>query len=126
MIAAFIAVAVSGPVNLLSRRMKRGFAIAIVYTALVMIPIGLGALLIPSLVGQIENLGKNVPQYAQDVTDFVNKNQTLNNLNDKYDITGKLQDEANKLPSKIGDAAGVLAATSASASSTRFSPRSRS
>ena len=30
-IAAFIAVAVSGPVNLLQRHMKRGLAVAIVY-----------------------------------------------------------------------------------------------
>ncbi len=107
-IAAFIAVAVSGPVNLLQRRMKRGFAVAIVYAALVLIPIGLGALIIPSLVGQIENLGDNVPEYAQDVTDFVNENNTLNDLNEKYDFTSELQSLADDLPSKIGDAAGVL------------------
>ena len=57
-IAAFLAVAMSGPVNLLARHMRRGLAIAIAYIALVMIPIGLGALLIPSLVGQIENLAR--------------------------------------------------------------------
>ena len=107
-IAAFIAIAVSGPVNLLQRHMKRGLAVALVYSALVLIPIGLGALFIPSLVGQIENFGENVPQYAQDVTDFVNNNQTLNDLNDKYDFTGELQSLADDLPSKIGDAAGVL------------------
>jgi predicted PurR-regulated permease PerM len=107
-IAAFIAVAVSGPVNVLSRRMKRGLAIAIVYLTLVLIPIGLGALLIPSFVGQAEDLAGNAPQYAQDVTDFVNKNDTLRNLNQDYDITTKLQEEAQKLPSKIGDAAGTL------------------
>ena len=33
-IAAFIAVAVSGPVNVLSRHMRRGFAIAVVYITL--------------------------------------------------------------------------------------------
>ncbi len=107
-VAAFIAVAMSGPVNLLARHMRRGLAIAIAYSALVMIPIGLGALLIPSLVGQIENLGENVPEYAQDVTDFVNENQTLNDLNDKYDFTSELQSLADDLPSKIGDAAGLL------------------
>jgi predicted PurR-regulated permease PerM len=107
-IAAFIAVAVSGPVNVLSRRMKRGFAIALVYITLLLIPIALGALLIPSLVNQAEDLARNAPQYAQDVTDFVNENETLRNLNEDYDITTKLQDEAEKLPSKIGDAAGTL------------------
>jgi predicted PurR-regulated permease PerM len=107
-IAAFIAVAMSGPVNLLHRHMKRGLAIAIAYLCLVMIPIGLGALLIPSLVGQIEELAGNVPQYAQDVTEFVQENETLNDLNDKYDFTSELQSIADDLPSKIGDAAGVL------------------
>jgi predicted PurR-regulated permease PerM len=107
-IAAFIAIAMSGPVNLLERHMKRGLAIGLAYAALVMIPIAIGALLIPSMVGQIENLAENVPQYAQDVTDFVQNNDTLNNLNDKFDFTSGIQNAANDLPSKIGDAAGVL------------------
>ena len=107
-IAVFVAIAVSGPVNVLSRHMRRGFAIAVVYVTLLLIPIGLGALLIPSLVNQGEDLANNAPEYAQDVTDFVNENETLRNLNDDYDITTKLQDEAEKLPSKIGDAAGTL------------------
>jgi len=107
-IAAFIAVAMSGPVNLLTRHMKRGLAVTVAYLALIMIPIGLGALLIPSLVGQIEDLADNIPQYTQDVTDFVNENQTLNDLNDKYDFTSELQNLADDAPSKIGDAAGVL------------------
>ena len=47
-IAAFIAIAVSGPVNLLSQHMRRGLAIAIVYLALILIPIGVGALIIPA------------------------------------------------------------------------------
>ena len=107
-IAAFIAVAVSGPVSVLSRHMRRGLAIAVVYLILVLIPIGLGAMLIPSLVTQGEDLANNAPEYAQDVTDFVNRNETLRNLNDDYDITSKIQEEAEKLPSKLGDAAGTL------------------
>ena len=107
-IAAFIAIAVSGPVNVLSRHMRRGFAIAVVYITLLLIPIGIGALIVPSLVNQAEDLADNAPEYAQDVTDFVNDNETLSNLNDKYDITSKLQDEAEKLPDKIPDAAGTL------------------
>jgi predicted PurR-regulated permease PerM len=107
-IAAFIAVAMSGPVNLLHRRMKRGLAIALAYLALIMIPIALGALIIPSLVDQIENFADNVPEYAQDVTEFVQENETLQNLNEKYNITSEIESAANDLPSKIGDAAGIL------------------
>lgn len=107
-IAAFIAVAAAGPVNVLQRRMKRGIAIAIVYIVLALIPIGLGALLIPPLVGQVEDLADNAPEYVQDIEDWVQGNETLNNLNEDYDITGKLEQEAQKLPEKIPDAAGVL------------------
>jgi predicted PurR-regulated permease PerM len=107
-IAAFIAVALSGPVNVLQRRMRRGFAIALVYLALILIPIGFGALLIPSLVEQIEELAGNVPEYAQDVEDFVQDNETLRDLNERYNFTSEIQSAADDLPSRIGDAAGVL------------------
>jgi predicted PurR-regulated permease PerM len=107
-IAAFIAIAVSGPVNVLSRHMRRGFAIALVYVTLLLIPIGIGALIVPSLVNQGEDLADNAPEYAQDVTDFVNENDTLRNLNQDYNITGKIEEEAGKLPDKIPDAAGTL------------------
>jgi predicted PurR-regulated permease PerM len=108
-IAAFIAVAMSGPVNLLERWLhRRGPAIAIAYISLIMIPVGLGALLIPSLVNQIEDLAGNVPEYAQDVTEFVQDNETLSDLNEKYDFTSEIESAASDLPAKIGDAAGLL------------------
>jgi predicted PurR-regulated permease PerM len=107
-IAAFIAIAVSGPVNILSRHMRRGLAIAVVYLILVLIPIGIGALIVPSMVNQGEDLANNAPEYAEDVTTFVNENETLRNLNQDYNITGKIEEEAAKLPDKIPDAAGTL------------------
>ena len=107
-IAAFIAVAMTGPVNLLQRFIKRGLAIALAYLALIAIPIALGVLLVPDLVGQAEDLAANVPAYAKDVTDFVNNNETLNNLNEKYDFTSEIESAAGELPSRIGDAANIL------------------
>ncbi len=108
LIATFLAIALSGPVNLLHRRMRRGFAIAIVYLGLLMIPIGIGALIVPPIVNGAEDLAQDAPAYAQDVTKFVNENERLQKLNDDYDITSKLQEEAAKLPEKLGDAAGIL------------------
>ena len=62
-IAAFIAIAAAGPVNLLQRYVKRGFAIAIVYTVIViLIPIGLSALLVPPIVGEVEEPGEQRPR----------------------------------------------------------------
>jgi predicted PurR-regulated permease PerM len=107
-IAAFLAIALAGPVNFFQRYMKRGLAIALVYLGLLAIPIGLGAVLIPPIVNQVSDVATNAPEYVQDVEDYVHKNKTLNDLNEKYDITQKLSDEADKLPSKAGDAAKVL------------------
>jgi predicted PurR-regulated permease PerM len=107
-IAAFLAIAVAGPVNFFQRYMKRGLAIALTYLCVLAIPIGLGAVLIPPIVNQVSDVATNAPNYVNDVEDYVQKNKTLNDLNEKYDITQKLSDEAEKLPSKAGDAAKVL------------------
>jgi predicted PurR-regulated permease PerM len=107
-IAGFLAVAVSGPVNFLARYMRRGFAIAIVYVSLILIPFALGALLIPPLVEQGNNLVNNLPEYVQDIQDFVQKNDRLRQLEEDYNITAELQKQASTLPGRVGDAAGIL------------------
>jgi predicted PurR-regulated permease PerM len=106
--AAFIAIALSGPVNRLNRHMRRGFAITLVYLGVILVPIGLTALVVPPLVTQGTNLAGDLPQYANDVQDFVNKNERLRKLDQKYDITGELNKQAASLPAKVGDAAKVL------------------
>ncbi len=107
-VAIFLAVALSPPVNYLSRSMRRGFAIAITYLGLLLIPILLIALIVPPLINEANDFATNVPRYADDVTEYVQKNGTLRNLNEDYDITTKLEKEAQKLPSKLGGAAGTL------------------
>jgi predicted PurR-regulated permease PerM len=108
-VAGFLAVAMSGPVNLLHRHMRRGLAIAIAYLVLFMIPVALGAILVPSIVRAVNDLADNVPTYVNDLQDYVNKNEKLKKINDDYEITTKLKEQANKLPSKLGGAAGTLA-----------------
>ena len=108
LIATFLAIALSGPVNWLGQWMKRGFAITIVYFALLLVPIGIAALIVPPLVTQGNNLIQNLPEYAQDVQDFAQRNERLRSLEEDYNITEKLQAEAEKLPGRIGDAANVL------------------
>ena len=106
-IAAFLAVALAGPVNFFQRYMKRGLAIALVYLGLLAIPIGLGAVLVPPIVNQVSDVATNAPHYVTDIEDYVQKNKTLNDLNDKYHITTLLTQEASQLPAKLGDAAGA-------------------
>jgi predicted PurR-regulated permease PerM len=108
LIATFLAIALSGPVNWLERRLRRGFAIAIVYVGLLLIPLTFAALIVPPFVREGNRLADHAPRYARDVTDYVQKNKRLRKLNNDYDITQKLQDEAGKLPGKLGGAAGTL------------------
>jgi predicted PurR-regulated permease PerM len=108
LIATFLAVALSGPVNVLNQWMRRGFAITIVYIGLLLIPIGIGALVVPPLVTQGNNLIQNLPQYAQDAQDFAHKNPRLRKIEQDYNITEKLQQQAAKLPARVGDAANIL------------------
>ena len=107
-IAGFIAIALSGPITFLQRWMKRGLAVAAVYVALILTPFVLIGLLVPPIVTQGNNLVQNLPDYAQQMTDFVNNNDQLRKLQKDYDITGQLEDQAKKLPAKLGDAAGLL------------------
>jgi predicted PurR-regulated permease PerM len=108
LIAAFLAVALSPPVNVLSRHMRRGFAITIVYLGLLAVPIALIALIVPPLITEANDFAKKVPSYARDVSDYVEDNKTLRELNKDYDITDKLEEEAGKLPNRLGGAAGTL------------------
>ena len=106
--AVFLATALSPPVNYLARSMKRGFAIAITYLGLLLVPILLISLIVPPLISEANNFADHVPQYADDVTKYVQDNETLRNLNEDYDITSKLEEEAGKLPNRLGGAAGTL------------------
>ena len=108
LVATFLAVALSGPVNYLDARMRRGFAIALVYLAMLAVPFALGALIVPPLVTEGNKLAENAPQYARDLTNFVNENDQLRQINEDYDVTQKLQEEAAKLPGKLGGAATTL------------------
>ena len=108
-IATFLAVAASGPVNLLSRRVPRGAAIAIVYLGIVLVPIAIGAILIPPAVEQGVKLAKNLPGYVDDLNNTIQDNEQLKELNEKYDLTEKLDNVADDLISELGNAPSALA-----------------
>jgi predicted PurR-regulated permease PerM len=107
-LAGFIAVALSGPVNLLSRWMRRGFAIALAYLGVILIPVAIALIFVPPLVREGSNLVDKLPQYATDVRTYLDKSKTFRKLQQDYQIGTKLQDEANKLPQKAGGAAKTL------------------
>jgi predicted PurR-regulated permease PerM len=92
LIATFLAIALSGPVNWLGQWMKRGFAITLVYLGLLAIPIGIASMIVPPLVTQTNNLIQDLPRYAQEAQDFVEGDKRLRSIEEDYNITGKLQE----------------------------------
>jgi predicted PurR-regulated permease PerM len=109
LLAAFIAVAASGPVNRLNRRMPRGVAIALVYAGIILTPLVIGAILIPPLVEAGSNLVNDLPGYAQDLEETFSENETLSEINQDYDLTSKLEALAEDAAGQLGNAAGTLA-----------------
>ena len=107
-IAGFLAIALAGPINFLGRFMRKGFAVALVYVLLILIPVVIAALLVPPIVEQVNLLIQNVPQYAADLSDFVQRNDRLRSLEENYNITAELQKQASTLPARAGDAASIL------------------
>ena len=89
--------------------MRRGFAITIVYFGLLLIPIGIGALIIPPLVTQGNNLIQNLPEYAQDVQDFAER-ATSACASSRPTTTSprSCRSRPRSCPARIGDAANVL------------------
>lgn len=108
-IATFIAISVSGPIGWLSQRMPRGAAIALVYLALTLVPLGIGAILIPPAVEAAASLVDEFPGYVSDFNETITDNETLQGLNEDFDLTGKLNDFADNAAASIDDAAAVIA-----------------
>lgn len=107
-IAMFIAVALSGPVNLMSRKLPRGLAILFAYLGLVLIPAGVIAIVVPPLVREGTNLANDVPSYVSDLQDWVNDNDRLKELDKEYSIVDRLRERAEELPTPLDDAASTL------------------
>jgi predicted PurR-regulated permease PerM len=119
-LAAFIAACASGPVNALSRHMRRGFATAIVYLLIVIVPALIMFILVRPVVEQTVDLLTNLPEYAQDLDEEVQSNEQLRELDEDYDLTGKIEELAQNLASKLDDAAAALVDVGAGVVSSLF------
>jgi predicted PurR-regulated permease PerM len=105
LIALFFAVAIAPAVNWLDRRsVPRWLAILIVYLGIAASIFGIGLLIVPPLVNGVEDLSGDLPGYVEDLRD----NETFRDYDDRYQITEKLTQQAEELPTKLGDAAGTL------------------
>ena len=107
-IAGFISVAVSGPIGRLEKRMPRGLAVLVVYLGVLLFPALVCLITIPPLVRAASDLIDQAPRYADEVQRYVQDNETLRQLDDDFDLVKQLQDQADQLPARVGDAASWL------------------
>lgn len=104
-IAVFLAVALGPAVDFFEREhVPRGAAILAVYLALLSSVVGIGLLVVPPIVEQVDALSRDIPGYLDDLR----RNDTFRQYDDKYGITRKLNEQADVLPSKLGAAVGAL------------------
>jgi predicted PurR-regulated permease PerM len=108
LIAMFLAIALSGPVNLLARRMRRGLAITVVYVTVLLVPVAIASLIVPPLVRQGVDFVNDLPRYSRDLQNEIQKNDRLRKINADLKVTDQIQEFADDAPGKIGEAAGVL------------------
>lgn len=94
-----------------SGRHLRALAILLVYVLIGLIIFGVGLVVVPPVVSQIDGLAQHIPGYLEDMR----KNDTFLRYDDKYEITQKLSEQASSLPSRLGDAAGALQAVTVGA-----------
>ncbi|MFP5361134.1 MAG: AI-2E family transporter [Thermoleophilia bacterium] len=116
-IAVFFAVALGPAVDFVSRgRLPRAAAILIVYVLIFCIFSGVLALIVPPVINGATDLARDVPGYV----DELRSNRAIREFDNKYDVTTKLREEAEKLPDKLGDAAGALQSIAAGAVNAAF------
>jgi predicted PurR-regulated permease PerM len=103
-IALFVAVALGPAVDIYDRVMPRWLAILGVYVTIALAVVGVGLLIVPPVVDEVNNFVDDVPGYVEDLKD----NDRIREYNDEYEIVDKLEEEAQKLPNRLGDAVGAL------------------
>jgi predicted PurR-regulated permease PerM len=110
--AIFLALALDPAVGLLQRvkvgghSLPRVLAILVVYAGFLAGLVLIVLHVLPPIVKDIEALAKKLPTYVADFEDWAENNQQFQELNEKYDLTQKLSEQASSLPSRLGDAAG--------------------
>src|SRR5690242_1433904 len=104
-IAGFLAIALGPPVDFFVRRgFRRPLAILTVYFLMFAVVVGVGLLVVPPIVTQVESFATHVPTYIRDLR----KSSTFRRYDNKYHITRSLEDQAKTLPKRLGEAAGAL------------------
>lgn len=112
-LAVFVAVALSAPVNILQARLRlpRALAILAVYLLLGLLLVLIGLLVVPPLVDEVRELLRAIPGYVREAKD----SGLVERWDREYGILPKLESAAGDLPSVAGTAFGELEAVTVGA-----------
>jgi predicted PurR-regulated permease PerM len=106
-LSLFLAVALGPAVDWFVRRgAPRALAVVLVYLCIGLSIFGVGLLLVPPVVSGVNQLSGSLPGYV----DHLRRSKTFRRYDDKYNITQRLNDQAKKLPARLGQAVGTLQA----------------
>jgi predicted PurR-regulated permease PerM len=125
-VAIFFALGVAPLVELVERLRVRGrnlprwLAILVVYLLGFAFFVFVLLQVIPPMVKEVEKLATQLPTYVSDFEKWAEGNDEFRELNDKFDITKTLSDEAKTLPSRIGGAASEAGELTVRAASNIF------
>jgi len=105
-LAVFLAVALSAPVNFFQNRLRmpRALAILVVYALLGGAMVLVGLLVLPPLIDEFTAFLHAVPGYVRQLQD----SGLIEHWDDEYGIVGQLEGQAKHLPSIVGGALSEL------------------
>jgi len=116
-IAAFLAVALGPAVDIFQRgRMPRGLAIVLVYVTILLLIVGIGLLIVPPVVDEVDAFAKSVPGYIEDLR----ASPTIAAYDNRYGVTESLGRQAETIPQRLGGAVSALQAVTVGVFSTLF------
>jgi predicted PurR-regulated permease PerM len=96
-IAAFTAIALGPLVDQAERRgLSRAWAIAAVYVALVLLVLGAGTAIVPSISSQVHRLSTDGARTLSELR----RNPTVRRYDQKYHVTSRLQEQVKRLPQR--------------------------
>lgn len=103
LVSLVLAIGLQTPVNWLERRgWKRGTAAGLIFLAAFLVIAGFLASVLPIIIRGISDLVEKAPEYIQRAS---RGNTFIADLNERFDLTQKLQDLGNELP---GTAVGLI------------------
>jgi predicted PurR-regulated permease PerM len=99
-VAAFTAIAIGPLVDLVQRSgLARAWSIMAVYATLVLLVLGAGAAIVPSIGSQVQTLSRDGARSLAELR----RNPTVRRYDQKYHVTSKLQEQVKRLPQRTSE-----------------------